>query len=69
MRDHSKPPNAEGSGQATKTEEETTKEWVHVTQHGGGEVREHAHQEEWMVVGHLGTPSSRLIKKLGGGDS
>ena len=69
MRGHSKPPNAEGSGPPTETEEQTTREGVQgdSTWKKKG-VKEHR-RRRGVFVGDSETPSSRLIIKLGGGDS
>ena len=60
MRGHFQPPYAEVSRHPTKTEEQTTR---------GGVQRRLNKEEERVLVGDSGTPRSRLIKRLCGGDS
>jgi len=63
MRGLPQPPNAEGSSNATETEEQTTRGEVQgdYTRRAKGEGTQE--EEEGVIAGDSETPSSRLFKK------
>ena len=68
MRSHSQPQNAEGSSHPTETEEQTARggvrgDYTRKRKRGG------TRGEQGVIVGDLGTSSSRHIENLDGGDS
>ena len=68
MRGHLKPPNAEGPNHPTERGADDEGRGTRRFNKKEEGVREHR-RRMGVIVGDSETPSSRLIKKLGGGDS